>query len=125
MGRVTSYKTLTVSVPVDGEHLDHFVARLVALKFLAIEQFLFENLDGLARLDESLRDASIAATVAGGDQIGDATRLKKGRHQEALGKEGLAEANHLLEANSNDSRLGVVTQAKAIGKASCASDNIL
>lgn len=122
--RITQ-KLLTIKVAVYGEHLDDLITGLVALKLLAVEQLLFQHFDGLARLDKGLRNASVAPAVAGGDQVGDAARLEEGGHLEAVGEEGLAEADHLLQTDANDGRLGVVAQAEAVGKAGRASDNVL
>lgn len=110
---------------IDGEHLDDLITGLVALKLLAIEQFLLQLFNRLASLDEGLRDATIATAVAGGDQISHAARLKESGHQEAFSEEGLAEANHLLQTNANDGSLGVVAQTKTVSETSSTGNNVL
>lgn len=67
---------------------------------------------------------TFALTVTRRDQIGHAAALEEGG-QLAAGVEDIHEANHLHEAQPDDSRLGVVAQLEAINEASAAGHDVL
>eukprot|EP00965_Chrysotila_dentata_P243961 6205707-Pleurochrysis_carterae.AAC.1 len=67
---------------------------------------------------------AVAAAVAGGDEIGDATALEEGVALDGWEVEG-AELLHLHEADAHDGRLGVAAQLKAVAEASAERHHVL
>mmetsp|Transcript_40667 Transcript_40667/g.85215 ORF Transcript_40667/g.85215 Transcript_40667/m.85215 type:complete len:213 (+) Transcript_40667:391-1029(+) len=97
-----------------------------ALQLLPVQQSLLNLIPRLAMLTshERLGALAVAAAVAGGDEIGDATALEEGVALDGWEVEG-AELLHLHEADAHDGRLGVAAQLKAVAEASAERHHVL
>ena len=80
-----------------------------ALQLLPAQQLRLDLVEGLLLpcRCKRLRALAVAPTEASGDEVGDAARLEEGVVLDARVRvEGLAELDHLLEADADDRRLG-------------------
>lgn len=106
------------------QHVVDLLGGQGTLQFLAIKQFSFQLLNGLAGLDKGFTNFAITATIAGGNQISNTTAFEEGG-QFAAGIHDFNEANHFHQAQTNDSSLGIVTQAQAINETGAHGNNVL
>lgn len=95
-----------------------------SLQLLSIQHLILQSLDRLARGHESLRDLTVTSSVAGRDQISNATALEEGGQLGSRIKD-IDELDHLHQSQSDHSGLCVVAQLQAVHEASSAGNNVL
>ena len=107
------------------KHQRHRLTAENALPLLAVQVFLLKLLNGLFCGNEGLCQPPVTPTVAGGNEVGDATGLEEGVIAATFGKVRLTEADHLCQAETHHRRLGVVAVAEAVDEAGGAADDVL
>lgn len=107
-----------------GQDVVHVVCGRGTLQLLSVQHVLLQLIEGLAGDDVSLSNLAVTTTGAGGNQVSNTARLKESLILDIL-VEHLGELAHLMQTDTDDGSLGVVTELESINQSSTDSNNVL